>query len=640
MTIGKDCCVRRILCVLIAVATAMCGCTPVRYREAADKETYRIIAEKQEAVFGQPETGFTVEKPPMPQFMEASGQQEERPSGPVKEPISLELSKETLELLSEEEGELDIAQRLLSSKLTDEKIATLGDVELRVLLKLSYDELAELIIPTPPSAVKLTLPQSLELAVANSRQFQDQKERLFLSALSLTLERHLWRPQLGLTGSATGSKQGDDKSIAAGSKFSFGQALASGAQFALNLGINFAEFLTGDKRRAIGSVLTSTFSQPLLRGGGRLVAMENLTQAERNVIYDVRSYTRFRRQFSVQVADSYYGVLETRDNLINNFQNYISLRRETIRLQAMFNEKRTDVTLLQVDEARQDELVANNAWISGRQSYLDQLDQFKISPLGLPTETPVVLDQDELKSLRKKAEGGLPPPEIGVEEAVSRALAYRLDLMNSQDALDDAERAAAIARDALRAGLDFTISTSADTEPPTKAVKFQFDEGSYSAGLVADLPIDRKQERNAYRRALIALESQKRSLSLLRDNIKLAVRQAYRGLEQARSSYEIQNMSVDLARRRVDNAVQRHELGLAEPRDVLFARRSLLTAQNALTAALARHEIAKLELWLSMEELRVDEKGEWAEVKLSAEGGQNDESTKRSEEHEKELSQS
>jgi len=244
--------------------------------------------------------------------------------------------------------------------------------------------------------------------------------------------------------------------------------------------------------------------------------------------------------------------------------------------------------------------------------------------------------------LRNKAEVGLRPPEFTAQEAVSRALAYRLDLRNSQDALDDSERAVAIARDALRAGLDFSISTSADTEPPTKAVKFQFNEGSYSAGILADLPIDRKQERNAYRRALIALESQRRSLSLSRDNIKLDVRQAYRRMEKERKSCEIQRISVDLATRRVDNAVLSYNKGLAgtEYRDVLDARRSLLSAQNALTLALVDYEIQKLQLWLSMEALQVDDRGLWVEEEPHQTGDEDVETTKRSETKEEELSKS
>jgi outer membrane protein TolC len=596
---GRDGGVKR-LSVLMILGFVLSGCGPARYRESADEDTYRIIREKQEEVLGIADSTFTIEKQELPTL------------------IPLEPSPEA--------SESDTTAKKVSIDAIS--IDDLSMEELREL-ELSDKKIADLIIPTPAHATTLTLVQALPLSVANSREFQAQKEALFLGALSLTYQRHLWRPQLGLSGSGTGTRQGDEKSVGGDAKFSVGQAIASGAQIALNLGTNFAEFLTGDKRRAIGSILSMTFSQPLLRGGGRLVAMESLTQAERNVIYNVRDFARYRREFSVQVAQNYYQVLASRDNLINTFRNYMSLRRETIQLREMYDQKQAKVTLLDVDEAKQDELAANNAWIFALQTYLDQLDKFKISPLGLPTETPIILDQSELDKLSAEAEGGLPSAAITVNEAVSVALSDRLDLQTAENELEDSERAVALARDALRAGLDINLSSNVGTEEPTKALKFQFEEGTYSGGISLDLPIDRKQERNAYRQALVAYERQKRSLTLFRDNIKLEVRQAYRQLEQARKSYEIQKISVDLAERRVENTKLRQQVGMALSRDVLFATRSLLTAQNALTSALVDYRIARLQLWLSMEKLEVDEKGLWVEKEPSIRGDEDVEGTEQ-----------
>jgi outer membrane protein TolC len=646
--------VRRNLYVLILLAIVGWGCTPVRYRESADRETYKIIGDKQQRVFGEAESGFSIEKQPLPEYLRGKeGTTEEQPTGQVAGPIELKLSEETIQRLTEkpkvekpektevpEVTDLEILKTLATEPLTDAKVATLNDRELTVLLKLRNDELAQLALPTPLNATKLTLAQALEVSVANSRQFQDQKEGLFLSALGLTLQRHLWTPQLGLTGSAGVGKNGADRSIDADTGFSVGQLLASGADLALNLGTNFVEFFTGDKRRAAASVLSLSFTQPLLRGGGRLVATENLTQAERTVVYDVRSYMRYKRQFSIDVAQSYYQTLQARTDFLTLLKNYMSLRQDVIQRTEMLKVERTGVRALDVDEVKQSELQSSDNLIFARQEYLDALDAFKISPLGLPTETPIVLDEKELELLENKAAAGLPPPEVKAEEAVNRALDSRLDLMTAGDQLEDAERAVLIARDALRAGLDFSVSTNTNTEPETKALKFQFEEGSYTASLLADLPINRKQERNAYRQALIALESQKRSFSLMRDNIKLEVRRAYRSLERAGSTVEIQRTGVELARKRVDNTKMSLEAGVATSRDVLLATESLLETQRNLTQALVTHEIAKLELWLSMEEFRVDEKGMWAEETPSAEDEKNGDTADTATTEEKPVAQS
>src|SRR5262249_14179475 len=45
-----------------------------------------------------------------------------------------------------------------------------------------------------------------------------------------------------------------------------------------------------------------SLAQPFLRGGGYAVTLEPLTQAERNMVYAVRSYARFRKLFYVAVS--------------------------------------------------------------------------------------------------------------------------------------------------------------------------------------------------------------------------------------------------------------------------------------------------------------------------------------------------
>src|SRR5262249_43145466 len=50
------------------------------------------------------------------------------------------------------------------------------------------------------------------------------------------------------------------------------------------------------------STATLEFVQPFLRGGGEAVTLEPLTQAERDLVYDIRSYARFRKEFYVNIA--------------------------------------------------------------------------------------------------------------------------------------------------------------------------------------------------------------------------------------------------------------------------------------------------------------------------------------------------
>ena len=70
---------------------------------------------------------------------------------------------------------------------------------------------------------------------------------------------------------------------------------------------------------------------------------------------------------------------------------------------------------------------------------------------------------------------------------------------------------------------------------------------TYTVGLDIDLDPDKKQERNAYRAALIAHQRAERDLELDTDNIKLAINTDYRSLGQARRQFDISKLGVELA---------------------------------------------------------------------------------------------
>src|SRR5262249_57709526 len=49
------------------------------------------------------------------------------------------------------------------------------------------------------------------------------------------------------------------------------------------------------------SALPLTFIQPFLRGAGRAVVLENLTLAERALLYQARAFAKFRQEFIVTI---------------------------------------------------------------------------------------------------------------------------------------------------------------------------------------------------------------------------------------------------------------------------------------------------------------------------------------------------
>jgi len=450
---------------------------------------------------------------------------------------------------------------------------------------------------------RLSILDCLEIAAENNREYQSRKESLYLAALDVTLER--WR--LGYIADAGAAADlvgvGDEgQSASAGADASLSRLLGSGARIVAGIGLGMLRLINvGDDWDAT-STLSLSVTQPLLSGAGRRIVEEPLTQAERDLVYEVRSFERFRRTFAVDVASRVYRLLQQIDAVANeqsNFDNLVLIRR---RNEALAQAGR--LSDIQVDQASQDELRSSNRLLDQGARLGLQIDELKLF-LGLPIEVELGLDPAELEGLVAQERAAL---ELSEEEAVAFALGHRLDYLTALDQVDDSRRRVRVAADALRAGLDLAASASAPSKPG-KPARFNAHDASWGVGLDLELPVAKLPERNAYRATQIALEATRRNSEQLSDGIRVDLREALRDLEATREAYQIQENAVLLAERRVESARLKMEAGRADTRDILEAQEALLEAQNAATGALIDYTLARLALYRDMELLRVDASG-------------------------------
>ena len=588
-------CVAACIGVLIFMAT---GCTTTRYRESADKEAYRIIDSKAPAVANM-DAEFTIERTEV-------------------DPLA-NLPKTAAE-----------DRTFLGSNATIEEDAYIIGLE-----------------------------EALAIAVNHNRTYQSQKENIFLQALGLSLERHQFdfifsgelsgeiagattdipvpSPYLNagqfvrdfgaLTGTAASlvdqyaqlvesavdvSGLGDPgvdiepvRSATGMTRFGVNKLLKTGGLIAVSITSNFFRFLTGDPSVDTTSALVGSLVQPLWRGAGSKVVVENLTQAERDMLYALRDFARFRKEFAVNVASDYFGVLQARDAIRNNWRGYQSFLQSLERGRAYAAEGR--MTPAELGRLEQAGLSAESSWINSNANYSSALDRFKIL-LGLPTDTKVVPDTRELENL------AIEHPDISADDAVRVAMVTRLDLYNLRDQVDDADRKLVVAENNLRPDVNLVATYRVDSAPDGDFSELDFRRYNWSAGLDVGLPFDRKAERNAYRAALIVEDRARRAFELAEDTVALNVRDAWRELEQAKLNYEINVREVELNARRVEEQDLRAELGLADAIDQVDALNDLIRAQNSLTSALVNHTIARLVFWRDMGILYIKKNGQWEDM--------------------------
>ncbi len=602
---------------LTLAAIIMTGCkSPDRHRESIDAVGSAIITEKQHEALGR-EYDFNIEKP-SDAFRELllSGQN-------LPYSARAALGSANLERIEHwPEDDYPFGQ-------TNEEAAS--DI-------------------APDETIVISLVDALQIGAANSRDYQRQKEEVFRSALSLELQRNnfrnIFRGQVENITRTDGSGDTRTTGTATSGDFSVRRKLTSGVELTTALAVDLAHLFTSGGATARGVQTDASISIPLLRGAGRHIVAEPLTQAERDVIYAIWDFEHFKKEYAVNVANRYLSVLQQLDEIHNREADYRSRATSARRVRRLADFGRVDE--IQVDQAMQDELRARQQWISAKQRYQSSLDDLK-QFLGLPPDALIELDPDELErlaapamdmleqldeieaSVRDDQESvpadapiELDPPdmeragpyELPESRALDLAFENRLDLRTSEGAVYDAQRAVIIAADDLRGEL--TLLGSANIGQGRSIgerddATFRPREGRYSSLLTLDLPLERTQEQIAYRNSYIALERAVRSLQQAEDGIKSSIRNALRDMLEARENIEIQARAVQIAEKRVDSVSMFLDAGRAEMRDLLDAQDALVNAQNALSRAVVTYRISELGIQRDMGVLEIDEKGLWQE---------------------------
>jgi len=598
-----------------AMAGALAGCQASDYRQQADQVVDRIIADAQSEAAGRTEP-FTVE----------------RPADTLRRRLFV---FQSLPFSSEASLGSDVLSPVPFWPETDYP---------------RREDRAGAAVEAPGSQrpVTLTLLQSLQVAARNSRQYQSRKEDVFIAALELDLERDAFRlTYAGLIENLFDSDSRTEPTVinmANSTEQGFTWRLKNGATLASRIIFDLSNLLRQDRVSSYGVFADASITVPLLSGSGEHIVAEPLTQAERNVVYALQQFERFKRTFAVEVASSYFNVLQQQDRVDNDRANYDNLRKSVERLAELAKAGRR--SRIEVDQARQDELRGRDRWIASRRAYGRGLDDFKVT-LGLPTDARLELDRRALQRLSAGGQAyladlttrpvgattmpaketytllepgrrGVGPLELAEDHAISLALQHRMDLRVAEGRVIDAQRAVVVAADALRTGATFAATwTGGERRGIGQAGSpnghLRFEASQYQLALDVDLPWEKTAERNAYRISLIDLERAVRDVQDTEDRIKADVREALRKLLQARESYRIQSEAVKLAIRRVESTNLFLEAGRAEARDLLEAQESLVTAQNNLTAALVDYRVAELEIQRDMGVLDVDSKGLWRE---------------------------
>ncbi len=458
------------------------------------------------------------------------------------------------------------------------------------------DEYAEI----PADAMHVNLTTSFRIAQETSREYRNAEEDYLLAAIRLLIERHRWSPRFfdDLSANIAGDFEGGaETALNLVNDLRVTQRLPYGGDVEARLIWRATEQLrtsvTDDYTQSSSLVLSANI--PLLRDAG-LIAREDLIQAERDLVYAARDFERFRREFLVDIAQDYFGLVAQLSSIENQRRSLDSRRNEFDRMQARFEAGK--VSASRARRLESDVLAARSALIDRREAYLVALDRFKIR-LGMPVETPVIIDPTSLE---------LPEPEIAPAQSALLALRYRLDLQNSRDRINDARRDVANSYNQLLPDLDFDGSVNFDTDPTDRVgglLSFDLDDARYALGLTLSLPLDREIEHLNVRSAIIGLQRQIRNYDQFRDNVILDARAQRREIDQRRLTLILAEERVESTRLELEELIIKEE----EANLISDSQDDLIQAEDARDSAMRDLRNAILDYLLATGQLRVRHDG-------------------------------
>ena len=291
-------------------------------------------------------------------------------------------------------------------------------------------------------SVLLNLETAMELALLHSREFQEQKEALYLSALDVTYERFQLGPVpfAGVSGQVSQEIDEDSSDFQSRAKAGFRGIAGRGTSWVVSLANRLSIELSGGDVEVGGSLANLTVTQPLLRGASRRIYLEKLTQSERSLLADARSLEQFRQGFFLHVVlgsnpagtvgssgvisaisppstgvSGFLGLVQELQRIRNQEANVAKLNDSLLQLEAAFEAGRIG-SRLQVDQARQALFNGQSRLLAAKSSFANRQDGYKLF-LGLPPDLSMRVMDDYIESFRL-SDSDL----VGLQEEVNNIL--------------------------------------------------------------------------------------------------------------------------------------------------------------------------------------------------------------------------
>jgi hypothetical protein len=175
------------------------------------------------------------------------------------------------------------------------------------------ERLGEVVELTKDGQIKLSLDSAVRLAYLNSPDYQNELETLYLSALDVSTERFRFTTQFygdqgpetnntSFTSTGPLNANGEASTLETDTRVTAQRLFATGGELVVGIANSIVWQFAGPETFSNISILNFNLVQPLLRGAGRAVALEQLTIVERALLANLRTLQSYRQGFFTEVA--------------------------------------------------------------------------------------------------------------------------------------------------------------------------------------------------------------------------------------------------------------------------------------------------------------------------------------------------
>lgn len=279
-----------ILLLFICGIAALGGCSPTKYRLKADRDSVYLESEKT-AQLQYPQPAYPVYADPRSRMFDPFDPDHE--PMPPDDPVSHQL------------------MHYIDGKKGYKWWHKNGDTPF-----VENPEWMAYLCFNENGCVEVASDDAVRLALLNSREYQNQLEQLYLSALDVSFERFLfdarffagYQVQYTADGPERRGAGGESSSELVAATLPADQAgirmernFAAGGNLVVGLANSLVWQFSGPDEFMGTTLANFALTQPLLRGAGKAVNLERLTIAERTLLANIRQMEHYRRGFYVQV---------------------------------------------------------------------------------------------------------------------------------------------------------------------------------------------------------------------------------------------------------------------------------------------------------------------------------------------------